>query len=144
MGTFTYFIAVIAIAVYYYISTVKQKVQKLNIKWAKAFFNKKPSKPGELDAITSQYYFYIVVDMLVSTAIAFPISWSVLRFARKIHSRMFFSLVHASPTKFLQRTSNGIILNRFSNDINILDNGIVGSFKSVISGCMTFLVFFGR
>ena len=55
---------------------------------------------------------------------------------------MFFSLVHASPSNFLQRTPNGVILNRFSLDVNILDNVIVGAYSTVVSTLMNFLVLF--
>ena len=46
---------------------------------------------------------------------------------------MFFSLTHSSPSKFLQRTPNGVILNRFSNDISSLDNGITSNILTVIN-----------
>ena len=46
---------------------------------------------------------------------------------------MFFALTHSSPSKFLQRTPNGVIVNRFSNDISSLDDGITSELLGLIN-----------
>ena len=55
---------------------------------------------------------------------------------------MVFSLVHSKPTEFLQRTPNGVILNRFSNDVNIMDNQVVVNFSGILIIGMGLLVLF--
>ena len=52
---------------------------------------------------------------------------------------MFFSLMHSKPTSFLQRTSNGVILNRFSNDVNHVDNDLLHP-MSLFVGSSSFFI----
>ena len=139
-GSFGYILAVIAVVLYYYTSKFNVKISRLNIAWAKEFFNEKNPSQANLNKYTREWLLYYLYQAALTTAITIPISYSVTWFARKVHSRMFFSLIHSSPTKFLQRTSNGIIVNRFSNDINALDNSIVGTYSSILKDIIGILV----
>lgn len=47
-----------------------------------------------------------------------------VRMSREIHSRMSFRVIHSRVTDFLQRIPFGQLLNRFSNDIDIIDRRI--------------------
>ena len=137
--SFGYILAAISVIASLYTSSTGVKASKLNIRWGQTFFDPHGDK-HELSKLTEEYYLNIAQQVGIGILISIPILYSVSWFGRKVHSRMFFSLVHSSPTKFLQRTSNGIIVNRFSTDINALDNGVVGIFNSVINKIMTFLV----
>ena len=53
---------------------------------------------------------------------------------------MFYSLIHSMPTGFLQRTSNGIILNRFSFDIDFLDTSFMDPIAMFLKNSMNLVV----
>ena len=59
------------------------------------------------------------------------IKLSIIRIGRKMHSRMVFRVLHSSVIQFLQRTPLGVILNRFSNDINNVDNNFAEVYNNI-------------
>ena len=42
--------------------------------------------------------------------------------ARRVHSKMIYNLLHSKVLDYLQRIPEGVILNRFSNDIYVVDD----------------------
>lgn len=66
---------------------------------------------------------------------------------RKLHALMTFKLLYADINNFLKRTPIGIIINRFSNDVDNLDNGISAFldlfFLSIIGVFATTLIIVG-
>ena len=91
-------------------------------KWGKAFFPKDPSKSqNDTASIT------IIILSVLALGVAYffkalMMQISIIWIGRKLHSQMTFRVLHSSVVNFLQRTPMGIILNRFSNDINNIDN----------------------
>ena len=138
-GSFGYILAIISVIVNFYISSAGVKASKFNIDWGQTFFDPKANKQT-LGYLTTQYYLYIALQIVLGVLMRMPILWSISWFGRKVHSRMFFNLIHSSPTKFLQRTPNGVIVNRFSKDINTLDQKIVWQFSELINKLINFLV----
>lgn len=55
--------------------------------------------------------------------------------SRVIHAKMIFRVLHAKLTEYLSRVSLGVILNRFSNDIDDVDNNI----GTIIDGSLYYL-----
>lgn len=55
---------------------------------------------------------------------SFMLFTSFMKMSRKIHARMTFKLLHSEMDKFIQRIPIGLIVNRFSTDINVLDTGL--------------------
>lgn len=60
--------------------------------------------------------------------------------SRKIHAKMTFKLLHAEVDKFIQRVPIGLIVNRFSSDITILDVVLPIQYMQVV---MNFAQFVG-
>lgn len=52
--------------------------------------------------------------------------------SRKLHARMVFKLLHAEMDKFIQRVPIGLIINRFSTDVNVLDTGFPTLYLQVV------------
>ena len=99
---------------------IQANLLKLSYTWGGAFYDKE-----NLHNDTKVVWIIIWKVSFLSLSsliIYFVIYWSIVWLGRSIHSRMFFRLTHARVTEFLQRTSNGIIMNRFSNDVNNIDN----------------------
>ena len=124
----------------YFISVWTIQVTNLNFAWGKTYFN--PKNPHNDPKILSSFYLYIVGFIVASTLSSIPVYYSITWFGRRVHSNMVFSLVHSKPTEFLQRTPNGVILNRFSNDVNIMDNVFIVNFAAIIFLMVNLLVLF--
>ena len=106
--------------------------------WGKDYFD--PKNPHNNKAAFRNFYLSILLSIVLATCTVLPIYYSITWFGRKIHSKMTFRLLHSNPTKFLQRTPNGVILNRFSNDVNIIDNELMENFVPIVGTGMQFLV----
>ena len=89
--------------------------------WANQYFKKKINDQAQLNFIL---WLNLVLEIIYFFN-SFVVYWSITWMARTIHSRMAFKLLHAKIVEFLQRTSVGIIMNRFSNDINNIDNNYI-------------------
>ena len=115
-------------------------VTSLNFAWGKAHFGSKD--PHNDSKILSSFYIYLIAIVIASTLSSIPVYYSITWFGRRVHSNMVFSLVHSKPTEFLQRTPNGVILNRFSSDINILDNSFIVTVAAMLFLLVNLLVYF--
>ena len=139
--TFGYILGILAVFGYYYSSRFMVITQKLQVKWGQTFFDKnKKSDSPELTEIKNEYFYYKILENFILFLISIPSNYCNIWLARKAHSRMFFSLVHLEPTNFLQSTPNGVILNRFSPDIGMLDNGVTAKMLSIAQSILSFLV----
>ena len=114
------------------------QITNANNAWGTKYFS--PDDPKDDPTDFWNFYLYIFLTIISATTATLPIYYSITWFGRKVHSNMVFSLVHSKPTEFLQRTPNGVILNRFSNDINIMDNSFIANFIIIIGGGMQFMV----
>lgn len=106
--------------------------------WGKCFFNTEDassnncSKPIKSMGIFMG--FAIICVILKKYSINIPCAFQ----SRVIHAKMTFRILHSQLTEYLSRTPLGVILNRFSNDIDdidnyigpILDNGFYYLFKT--------------
>ena len=124
----------------YFISVWGIQVTNLNFAWGREYFNQK--NPHNDPKILSSFYILIVGIIIASTLSSLPVYYSITWFGRRVHSNMVFSLVHSKPSEFLQRTPNGVILNRFSNDVNIMDNQLIVNFAAIIYLLVNLLVYF--
>ena len=129
-GTFGYIWAVCALIGYYITSRFIVKTASLNYQWIREFFNK--DHPFNDTKVANQYDYTSVFLALAQVITAYPIYWSIRWFGRSLHSKMFFSLMHSRPTSFLQRTSKGIILNRFSNDVSNVEKNLLLKMSTTI------------
>jgi ABC-type multidrug transport system fused ATPase/permease subunit len=89
----------------------------LKPKWEQAFF-----KRGESGKEFVKKDIYIITGLII---VAFAKTFYTLscnaNHGRKIVSRMTFRLLHSKVIEYIQRTPIGILINRFSNDVNTLD-----------------------
>ena len=131
---------IVCMIVTYFTSTWSVRTTQLYLAWGKLYYDAK--NPENNKTILFDFYMYIVAYIVASTIIILPIFYSATWFGRRVHSNMVFSLVHSKPTEFLQRTPNGVILNRFSNDVNIMDNQIVVNFSGILIVGIGLLVLF--
>ncbi|KAK6202985.1 P-loop containing nucleoside triphosphate hydrolase protein [Scheffersomyces amazonensis] len=68
--------------------------------------------------------------------------WLGLNASRKIHDKMAARVLRA-PMVFFDRTPVGRIMNRFTNDINSIDDSIPGSLQGFVAQMMNTLITFG-
>lgn len=69
----------------------------------------------------------------------FIVNFIVLKSNEKLHENMFLALLR-SPTKFFDTTPTGRLINRFSNDMSILDNSLAFTLIDTIEGPIMALV----
>lgn len=67
------------------------------------------------------------------------LSYIVLKSNEKLHSDMLFGMLR-SPIKFFDTTPTGRLINRFSNDMSILDNTLASTLTDTIEGPILSLV----
>lgn len=57
-------------------------------------------------------------------------TFTILRFgvrtSRIVHAKMFHRIMHAQLHEFIDKVPFGRIINRFTSDIDIIDNGLFG------------------
>ena len=116
----------------------KIQITEANNGWGKDFFDEE--KPHNNPTVFRDFYICILLSIVTATVAVLPVYYSITWLGRRIHSNMTFSLLHSKPTEFLHRTPNGVILNRFSNDVNILDNEVLQNFIPIIGSGMQLLV----
>lgn len=118
--------------------TLSQTVQSLN-SWFLAFWSKQTNS-GAINSTTEQSLFIgIYIALGIGCAVCIFLSevlMSVfgLKAAKKLHDTAFSKLM-AAPIVFFDTTPVGRIMNRFSSDIEIIDNSLITSFKSLL-GCL--------
>ena len=91
---------------------------QLVLKWGKTRFIDKSHD----NSIFWVIGFWIIGMSLISFAKTSLILMSATWLTRGLHSKMVFRLLHARVIEFIQRVPSGIIVNRFSSDINEMDN----------------------
>uniref|UniRef100_A0A182M010 Uncharacterized protein n=1 Tax=Anopheles culicifacies TaxID=139723 RepID=A0A182M010_9DIPT len=64
--------------------------------------------------------------------------WGGLRLSKFVHSRMLSTILR-QPMEFFDRNDSGIIVNRFSNDLNIVDTKIITNLRTVLSASFSVL-----
>ena len=114
------------------------KITEANNSWGVEYFDS--THPHHNPVLFNHFYIYTGLAIVTSMVGVLPTYYSITWFGRRVHSNMVFSLLHSRPTEFLQRTPNGVILNRFSNDVNIMDNELIGNFYQTLASVMVFLV----
>ena len=105
--------------------------------WGSSYFPTDPSKQPRND--TTAFNLIILSTLALGVfnfCKALLLLFSIIWIGRSLHSKMVFRVLHSSTTNFLQRTPVGVILNRFSNDINNVDNNF-----SPVYLDLTFFVF---
>ena len=98
--------------------TIGYRKDKNFLKWAEAYFDKKLQNSSELIlGIITWSLGYIGTYATFTFLISLSLTW----YSRSLHSKIMYRLLHSDVTKFIQRTSIGIILNRISSDVFVLD-----------------------
>ena len=123
--------------------------------WGSAFFPSDPSKESYNDYGAAYYIFLSVFSLgIINFVKALIIKLSLVKIGRQLHSRMVFRVLHSSVVNFLQRTPLGVILNRFSTDLNNIDNnfsevyiqitylifGVIGTSSVILFGVTSFWI----
>ena len=123
--------------------------------WGAEYFPVDPAKKPINDPIAFNLIIASTIALgLANFSKAFLLLLSIIWIGRSLHSKMVFRVLHSSVTSFLQRTPVGVILNRFSNDINNVDNnfspvyldftffifGLLSSVVSLLYGIDQFVV----
>ena len=139
-GTGGYTLYIFYTVLYLLINLAQASALKQAYAWGTAFYSKiDPKNDSSLVASISLKFAFLTASYLVSGLIIFL---SVVWLGRAVHSRMFFRLVHSRLHEFLQRISNGIIINRFSEDINSLDTYYAGRLSEIFTLVSGFIVSF--
>ena len=137
--TFGYPVLVFCIAAAVLTGVWKIQITDANNAWGNKYFD--PNNPENDPVMFKKFYSSLLLSTTAAIFAVLPIYYSVTWLGRRTHSNMTFSLLHSKPTEFLQRTPNGVILNRFSNDVNIMDNEVMQNFVPIIGSGMQFIVF---
>ena len=91
--------------------------------WGAKYFPVDPATKPKNDTAAFNLIIISTIALGVTNfCMAFLLLLSIIWIGRRIHSKMVFRVLHSSVTNFLQRTPVGVIINRFSNDINNIDN----------------------
>ncbi len=90
------------------------------------------------------YYFAVYVAFGVGFAVFAFIAVIMVRiqsikFARFIHKEMVSKIIRAPLNLFFDRVPSGRILNRFSKDLNVVDERLAGMFRSTVEQFLTLL-----
>ena len=104
---------------------------RARISWAENYYIKKNTKDNTYLWKTLKF---MTLTMTFTFLQAYLLSLFLTLFMRKLHSKMLFRLLHGRVAEYFQRTPIGIIINRFSNDINLMDLSFVGVMGSIIAG----------
>ena len=105
--------------------------------WGNQYF---PTNPSQKSRNNSTAFNLIILSTLALGLANFfkalLLLLSMIWIGRSLHSKMVFRVLHSSTTNFLQRTPVGVIINRFSSDINNVDNNFSGVYLD-----LTFFIF---
>jgi ABC-type multidrug transport system fused ATPase/permease subunit len=116
MGGYLVFVlfCALAVAVLYGIFTFRM----LSYKWTEDYYVNMNRSDNSIFWKSFGYVFLLTSCTFLK---AWLVSLCLTFLMRKIHSKMLFRLLHARIGEYLQRTPVGVIINRFSNDINLMD-----------------------
>lgn len=81
----------------------------------------------------------IIGYFLVLTAKYFTLNMSLLMASTSIHEKMIEAIVR-SPGSFFDSTPSGILVNKFSNDLGVIDNNLVFALIDSLEGPIVILV----
>lgn len=84
----------------------------------------------------SKYIVWIIVLQLIFVIILVSLTY---RFAKRIHFKMLFSLLHSKVAEFIDMASTGMILNRFTNDLDQVERQLISLFTTFIFLLMALL-----
>ena len=88
------------------------------LEWAEAYFDKKlPNTSNLIISLIAWSILFIASYAIFTFLIVLSFTW----YSRSLHSKIMYRIMHSDLTKFIQRTSIGIILNRISYDVLVLD-----------------------
>lgn len=76
-----------------------------------------------------------VLLIFLKTAI---IHWAGLSLSKRVHSQMLATILR-QPMEFFDLNDSGVIVNRFSNDLKVVDKTIITSVRSVLSASFSVL-----
>ncbi|CCO32218.1 hypothetical protein BN14_06272 [Rhizoctonia solani AG-1 IB] len=92
---------------------------------------------------------YLSVYLIIQTTISLisvlsqaPDIWATLRASRALYEKMLHSVMR-SPSRFFDKTPSGRILNRFSQDIDTIDNGIQIFMVHALTQALTIIIAVG-
>ena len=91
------------------------------LEWAKCFFQ---SNEDSCSAYVGLIYKFLALAVVCVVAKKYSVNIPCALQSRAIHARMIFRLLHADLAEYLSRTPLGVIINRFSNDIDDVDSFI--------------------
>ncbi|XP_053664898.1 uncharacterized protein LOC128714047 [Anopheles marshallii] len=66
------------------------------------------------------------------------LQWGGLQLSKFVHSRMLSTILR-QPMEFFDRNDSGVIVNRFANDLHIVDAKIITNLRSVLSASFSVL-----
>jgi len=102
------------------------------------------SDNGDNQKHSRNYYFSIYTAFGCGYALfafikALMLRIQAIRFSRFIHKEMFSKIIRAPINLFFDRVPSGRILNRFSKDLNVVDDQLAGMFGYTIGQFFSFL-----
>ena len=117
----------LAVVILYASASVLILIASWNIRtWARSFFTKNTQNRKFIN----QLLLISISIVLILWAVTYLIFISVTWVSRLTHSQMVYSLLHGQ-LDFLDRVKNGVFINRFSNDINEIDNSFPEKTRSL-------------
>uniref|UniRef100_A0A182Y9Z9 ABC-type glutathione-S-conjugate transporter n=2 Tax=Anopheles stephensi TaxID=30069 RepID=A0A182Y9Z9_ANOST len=66
------------------------------------------------------------------------LQWGGLQLSKFVHSRMLSTILR-QPMEFFDRNDSGVVVNRFANDLNIVDVKIITNLRAVLSASFSVL-----
>jgi ABC-type multidrug transport system fused ATPase/permease subunit len=92
--------------------------------WGRCYFDPKDPESAKCKTYANQLCVFMSLAALCVVVKKYCINLPCAFQSRRIHAKMTFRILHAKLTEYLSRTPLGVILNRFSNDIDDIDNYI--------------------
>ena len=102
------------------------------LEWAKCFFQ---SNQEDCKSYVTQIYTFLILAIFCVVVKKYSINFPCSIQSRAIHAKMIFRFLHADLADYLSRTPLGVIINRFSNDIDDVDSYI----GPLIDACLYYL-----
>ena len=102
------------------------------LSWGEAYFN------FNLQNYNLAYnaLLMILLELGLNSLFGFLIYLSLAWLMRKMHAKMVFKILHCRSADFVQKTSLGVILNRLTYDIDVLDNELPYSLAVVMTSAL--------
>ena len=93
------------------------QVRQIVVKWGNIYTK---SGVSDLELMNSIRIWFVILGVFGFIR-RFTIYIGLLFLGRELHAKMIFRVLHAKLNEFLKRVPMGQILNRFSNDIDVID-----------------------